>query len=352
MESLRLSDILSQAEIEALLNSLGGDNGGASAGSSAAGGNKGGGPGPSKQNPAGSKRMTKAPVVAYEIYDFRRPDKLSKDQLRTLQMLHETFARQVGSALSAQLRIPVAVEMISIEQVPYDEYLRSINQSVFAVMSLPPLNGQAVLEIEFGQVFAMVDRMLGGPGRPLNRGVLTDIERPLVKQVVEKMFGALKQAWESVVVVNPTIDGIETSAQFVTIAPPNDIVLTILFEVKLGELRTAMSLCIPYLVLKPITTKLSAQKWFASSGRKHSPASRRLLSTQIGNSNVECTIRLGKAKILFGEFMNLKVGDIVRLDQRTAHDLPFLVGDIAKFQGRPLLHGKRLVFSVSQPFQR
>ena len=298
------------------------------------------------------KRGNKQPVVAYEIYDFRRPDKLSKDQLRTLQMLHETFARQVGSSLSAQLRIPVGVEMISIEQVPYDEYLRSINQSVFAVMSLPPLNGQAVMEVEFSQVFAMVDRMLGGPGRPLNRGVLTDIERPLVKQILEKMFGALKQAWESVVVVNPTIDAIETSAQFVTIAPPNDIVLTILFEVKLGELRTAMSLCIPYLVLKPITAKLSAQKWFASSGRKHSPASRRLLSTQIGNSHVECSIRLGKAKILFGDFVNLKIGDILRLDQRTEHDLPFLVGDIAKFQGRTLLHGKRLVFSVSQLYQR
>ena len=302
--------------------------------------------------PANKPGPGKKTSVAFEIYDFRRPDKLSKDQLRTLQMLHETFARQAGSALSAALRTPVSIEMISLEQVPYDEYLRSINQSVFAVMSLPPLTGQAVLEIEFSQVFAMVDRMLGGPGKPLNRGVLTDIERPLVKQLIERMFGALKQAWESVVVVNPTIDAMETSAQFVTIAPPNDIVLTLLFEVKLGEQRTAMSLCIPYLVLKPITTKLSAQKWFASSGRKHSPATRKLLATQIGNSGVDCTIRLGKARMEFGDFINLKRGDIIRLDQRTEHDLTFLVGSVPKFHGRPLLHGKRLVFSISQPFKK
>lgn len=346
-----MSEILSQAEIEALLNSLnpegdaspapGGSGAGANAPRPAAGGS------PLSFAPA-SKPGSRA-AIAYEVYDFRRPDKFSKDQLRTLQMLHETFARLAGSGLSAYLRAPVNIDLISLEQVPYEEYLRSINQSVFTITSLPPLTGQAVLEIEFGLIFTMIDRMLGGPGKAINRTVLTDIERPLVRQIIERMFQALKSAWEGVVIVNPGVEGMETSSQFVQIAPPNDIVVTILFEVKVGQQRSAMSLCIPYLVLKPITTKLSAQKWFANSNRRNSAASRRQLSYQVNQSAVDCSVRLGKTKLRVREFLSLKPGDIVRLDQKTEHDLTLMVSDVPKFHGRPALQGKKLIFAVNQP---
>ena len=325
-----MADILTKAEIEALITSLGGN------GESVA-------PKVAAPLPAvGAKRQN------YEAYDFRRPDKLSKDQLRTLQMLHETFARQAASALSAQLRSSVSIEMISLEQVPYDEYMRSIASSVFAVTSLPPLAGQAVVELEFSLVFTMIDRMLGGPGRGVARTNLTDIERPLLRSLVERMLGSLKQAWEGVVVVNPTIDAVETSSQFVAVAPPNDIVLAILFEVKTGEARHAMSLCVPYLVIKPIAAKLSAQKWFASSGRKNSAQSRKLLAANLHATRVECTIRLGQARLDFRRFGELAVGDLLRLDQRTDADLTMLVGDVPKFAGKPVLSGKRIIFSVSE----
>lgn len=266
-------------------------------------------------------------------------------------MLHETFARLAGSGLSAYLRAPVNIDLISLEQVPYEEYLRSISQSVFTIMSLPPLTGQAVLEIEFGLVFTMIDRMLGGPGKGISRTVLTDIERPLVRQIIERMFQALKNAWEGVVIVNPGIEGMETSSQFVQIAPPNDIVVTILFEVKVGNQRSAMSLCIPYLVLKPITTKLSAQKWFASSSRRHSASSRRLLCHQVNQSTVDCSVRLGKSRIQVKDFLSLQPGDILRLDQKTENDLTMLVSNVPKFEGRPALRGKKLVFAVTDPIE-
>ncbi len=333
-----MSNILSQAEIEALLNSLsdGGAEGTTSGPAQATG---------VQLNNATSGRTGKG-MVAYEIYDFRRPDKFSKDQLRTLQMLHETFARMAGSGLSAYLRSQVQIDLISLEQVPYEEYLRSITQSVFTVMSLPPLTGQAVLEIEFSLIFTMIDRLLGGPGRAINRNVLTDIEKPLVRQALDRMFNALKVAWEGVVIVNPALEGMETSAQFVQIAPPNDIVVTILFEVKIGNQRGAMSLCIPYLLLKPITTKLSAQTWFVSNSRKHSPQSRRMLSEQVQQSHVECVVELGKAKLPFSAFLTLKPGDVLRLNQGTEHDIRFLVQGIPKFTGKPALKGKKLVFSI------
>lgn len=293
-------------------------------------------------------RLGRKAVAAFEYYDFRRPDKFSKEQLRTLQMLHETFARLAGSSLSAYLRSAVNIDLVSLEQVPYEEYLRSISQSVFTIMSLPPLTGQAVLEIEFGLVFTMIDRILGGPGKAISRNVLTDIERPLVRQMIERMFTALKSAWEGVVVVNPSIEGMETSSQFVQIAPPNDIVVTILFEVRIGSHRSAMSLCIPYLVLKPITTKLSAQKWFVSASRRHSPAHRRQLTHQVENTSVETTVRLGQARMRMRDFLALKQGDIVKLDQRTTKDLTMLVAEVPKFKGKPALQGKKIVFTVRQ----
>ncbi len=344
-----MSEILSQAEIEALLNSLTPEEDAAPQEAAAS-------------PPSGSARVAqpvgtsaigssqRAPGknnLTYEVYDFRRPDKFSKDQLRTLQMLHETFARLAASGMSAYLRAPVAIDLISLEQVPYEEYLRSISQSVFTIMSLPPLTGQAVLEIEFGLLFTMIDRMLGGPGRAINRSVLTDIERPLVKQMVERMFQALKSAWEGVVIVNPAIEGMETSAQFVQIAPPNDIVVTILFEVKIGTQRSAMSLCIPYLVLKPITAKLSAQKWFANSGHKQNPASRKMISSSLAQTKIDCSIQLGKANVDVRQFLGLKPGDVLVLDQPVENDLTMLVGSVPKFEGKPAQQGKKLVFTVN-----
>jgi flagellar motor switch protein FliM len=346
-----VSEILSQSEIEALLNSLTTEESGDSSAHTAAQA-----PSPAPMG-VGMQMFTPASIpgskgaVAYEVYDFRRPDKFSKDQLRTLQMLHETFARLAGSGLSAYLRTAVNIDLISLEQVPYEEYLRSINQSVFTIMSLPPLTGQAVLEIEFGLVFTMIDRLLGGPGRAIGRTVLTDIERPLVRQTIERMFTSLKSAWEGVVIVNPGIEGMETSAQFVQIAPPSDIVVTILFEVKVGQQRGAMSLCIPYLVLKPITTKLSAQKWFASGNRRQSPAHKRLLSYQVSQSTVDCAVRLGKVSVSINDFLKLRAGDVLKLDQKTEQDLTFLVSNVPKYGGKPALQGKKLVFSVNSAIE-
>ena len=342
-----MSDILSQSEIEQLLSSLSNEVGS----TPASNGTSVGAPPKRQADPLAGHRMSHSSTVAYELYDFRRPDKLSKDQLRTLGMLHDTFARATGSSISALTRSSINVEMISMEQIPYDEYLRSISASVFGIVSLPPLSGQVVVEMETSLIFALVDKMLGGPGRPIERNNLTEIEKPLVKSILERILGALKQAWEAVIVVTPTVDGLETSSQFVSVAPPNDIVLVILFEVKIGDVRTAMSLCIPYLVLKPITVKLSAQKWFASSGRRHNPQTRRLMTSQVTSSTMDLSVLLGKSTMKFEDFYQIKVGDVIKLDQDTQKDLTLLIGNVPKYKGRPMMNGRKYVFSITDPIQ-
>jgi flagellar motor switch protein FliM len=339
-------DILSPEEIEALLTSLATD----AAGDSAA---------EAEQEPQGAPSRTggarsfgahesKRSNVSFELYDFRRPDKLSKDQLRKLHMLHETFARATSSALASYIRAPVQVELISVEQVPYEEYLRSINQSVFSILSLSPLSGQAVLEMEFSLMFTMIDRVLGGPGKAISRTSLTDIELPLCRQLLERILGALKSAWDPVVIVNPDVEVIETSSQFVQIATPNDIAVTILFELKVGAQRGAMSLCIPYLVLKPITQKLGAQKWITTTHRKRTDETRGVLSRQICQTSVPCHVELGTARLSIGEFLNLHIGDVLRLDQNREQDLKMHVVNTPRFAGRPALRGNKVVFKVTE----
>lgn len=341
-----MSDILSQSEIEALLNSLAETQ---ATEASIMGPAAGGGSAASGMSPGLSLSASAKPrgAVAYEVYDFRRPDKFSKEQLRTMQMIHDTFARHAATALSAYLRSPVTIDLISLEQIPYEEYIRGVNNSVFTVMSMPPLAGQALMEIEFPVVFSMIDRLLGGPGRGIPRNVLTDIERPLVKNMIERVFGALKTAWEGLVIINPGIEQLETTSQFVQIAPPNDIVVVILFEIKVGSLRGAMSVCIPYLVLKPITQKLSAQKWFVSNARKNSNNSRRLLAHQVQQSYVNCSVVLGKSKVSIREFMSLQPGDVITLNQDPRDDMEFQVSKKTKFFGRPAVSGRRMVFSIT-----
>lgn len=330
-----MADSLTPDEVEALLSALS-DQEGDAANIEAA----------SSHSSEQKSRASRGPLD-YEAYDFRRPDKLSKDQLRTLQMLHETFARLTSSSFAAFLRTPVHVELISVEQVPYEEYLRSINQSVFTILGLAPLSGQAVLEIEFSLILSVIDRLLGGPGKSVERTSLTDIERPLATQIIQRALQVLKAAWEGVVIVNPAIEGIETSAQFVQIAPPGDICVMVLFEVKIGDQRGAMSLCVPYLVLKPVTAKLATQKWAASAGRKRGESHRRAIAGQISRTVLPCSVDLGKATLSMREFLRLQSGDVLTLHQRRDDDILFRVTGTPKMLGRPAKVGKKIAFQVT-----
>jgi flagellar motor switch protein FliM len=331
-------EILSQEEIEALLASL--------SGAEEAGGVPSAGVAPMSQ-PVGAAKTERRTPIAYEVYDFRRPDKFSKDQLRTMQMLHETFARLFSSTLSAYLRTPVHTDLISVEQIPYDEYIRAITNSVINIFSMQPLSGQALLEIEFDVIISMIDRLLGGPGIVVKRPqtALTDIERPLVENVVDRALGALRTAWEGIVGFTPVREGMETSAQFVQIVPPNDIVVAILFEIRVGETHGAMSLCIPYLLLKPVLSKLSAQRWFSGSKRTSSQHTA-LIAQQIQQTRVPLIAVLGSTRLMLRQILDLKEGDVVLLTRRTNEPIDVLVGNKVKFRARPGLRGKHVVVQI------
>jgi flagellar motor switch protein FliM len=347
-----LAEILSQAEIEALLSSLTGDGSDAT---------------PTSATPAASEAPSRSPLpaapasmpilgkpgmkgpVSYEAYDFRRPDKFAKDQLRTLQMLHETFARLFASSLSAYLRVPTHVDLVSVEQIPYDEYMRSLTSSIINVFSLAPLSGQAILEVEFNVILSMIDRLLGGPGSMVkNSSMLTDIEKALTESIINRALKDFHTAWEGIAQFTPKRETMETQSQFVQIVPPNDVVVSILFEIKLGELRGAMSICIPYLLLKPITSKLSAQRWFSSSVKKNTGKYAAVLARRLEQTAVTCTVRLGSTTFDVGELLNLKEGDVVTLDRRQNEEVEVLIDNRVKFRAIPGVRGKKLAIHINR----
>lgn len=306
-------------------------------------------------------RVSSSLPVAYEPYDFRRPDKLSKDHVRSLQMLHENFANYFTSSLAGYLRAPVEIELVSVEQVPYDEYMKTISASLLNILNVDALAGQAIFEVDFGILFSMIDRLLGGKGAAgkIIRD-LTDIEKVLSSHIIEMAMNDLKGAWETVLPLDFTVASMETSSQFVQIVPGNDTIVLVLFEVRIGEFQGAMSLCIPYLLIKPILTKLNAQRWFVSDRKKTVATHGQQLAERLNTTAVPCIARLGVSTLTVSDITTLEVGQVVPMRVCPAEDsspqtpkgrlgtVDVVVGGKVKFRGRTGLRGKNLAVQIEQ----
>lgn len=310
---------------------------------------------------AASRAYPVSAPISYELYDFRRPDKLSKEHMRSLQMLHENFSGYLTTSLSAYLRAQAQVVLVSVEQVAYDEYLKSISTSLLNILNVTALNGQAIFEIDFGILFSMMDRLLGGKGAAgqVHRD-LTDIEKILAGNMVDLALSDLKAAWETVLPLDFALAAMETSSQFVQIVPGNDTVVLILFEIRIGEFQGAMSLCIPYLLIKPILGKLNTQRWFVSDRKKASALHGRELAQRLNTTLVTCAARLGVASLTVADLVTLEVGQVLpmRVGPPANHPdgaqkerlgtVDLVVGEQVKFRGRTGLRGRKLAVQIEQ----
>lgn len=302
-------------------------------------------------------------LVSYEPYDFRRPDKLSKENLRSLQMLHESFANYFASSLAGYLRAQVDVEVVSVEQLRYDEYIKAISSSLLNVLNISPLNGQSIFEIDFGILFSMIDRLLGGSGHSVQIGRdLTDIEKVLSENIVHLALTDLRMSWENIQPLEIDVASMDTSTQFVQIVPGNDTVVLIIFEVQMGDIHGAMSMCIPYLLIKPILGKLSAQRWLTNANKKPSPLHSSGLAERLRTTSVPCTAVIGTVDMTVDAVADLAVGQILPMrlaSQSERHQtgdaaprqigaVDLMIGDQVKFRGKTGLRGKRLAVQIEQ----
>ncbi len=286
-----------------------------------------------------------------KIYDFKRPDKFSKDQIRTLYMLHEHFARLMNTYLSGSLRTIVHIDVASVDQLTYEEFIRSLpNPSVIGVFKMTPLKGNAILELNPNIVFSIIDRLFGGPGLPPAKNrALTDIEDTIIRRVINKTLECFQEAWKQVVAIEPKLEVIETNPQFTQIVPPNDMVVIITLHIKIGQAEGLVNLCIPYLVVEPIMSKLTTTYWVASAAAKNgSPEHSSVIQRKVEKTLIPMTIELGKAMVTVQELLGLTVDDVLQLDSKIADDLNIIVGQKEKFRGKPGLSGRKVAIQITE----
>lgn len=286
-----------------------------------------------------------------KVYDFKRPDKFSKDQIRTLYMLHENFARLLNTYLSANLRALVHINVASVDQLTYEEFIRSLpNPSVISIFQMKPLKGNAILEINPNIVFAIIDRMFGGLGLPPAKArALTDIEEAIVKRVINKALESFQDAWKQVVAIEPRLEVIETNPQFTQIVPPNDMVVIITLQAQIGQAEGLVNLCIPYLVLEPIMSKLTTTFWVASSISKlSSDENINALQRKLETTFIPLVIELGRITVSINELLDLSIGDVLQLETKVSDDLSVIIGHREKFKCSPGTANNKLAVQISK----
>jgi flagellar motor switch protein FliM len=283
-------------------------------------------------------------------YDFKRPDKFSKDQIRTLYMLHESFARLLNTYLSTHLRTMVSIEVASVEQLTYQEFVQSLaNPSVISVLAVPPLKGNIILEVNTEIAFAFIDRVFGGAGESgIKVRVLTEIEEAVMRRFIDTTVSHLKEAWMNVVEFFPTIEATESNPQFAQIVPPSDMVVIITIQMKLGDVEGMMNICIPYLVLEPIMPKLTTTFWVASSVSKDdNPQQVEILQRKIERTKIPFVVEMGSIHISIREFLTLGFGDVLQLDTKVDDVLRCRIGTKHKFYCRPGTSGKKMAVQIT-----
>lgn len=319
-----MGDILSQAEIDALLSAL-------------------------SSGEVTAEKLEEEEIRTVKVYDFKHPDRFSKDQTRTLQMLHDHFSRLFATSLSAFLRTIGEVRLVSVDQLSYNEFIRSIaNPTCVSLLRMKPLEGNALLEISPNLSFTIVDRLMGGAGKEMKKNrELTEIEQTLLKRVIERVNESLHEAWHNVVPIEPELDVMETNPQlFLQLYLPTEMVILMTFEVMIGENAGAMSLCIPYVVLEPVVQKLSSRSWFSAAKKALDADNRNLLQNRLKAVQLELCALLGGTKLTVRELLDLRAGDVVPLRTRTRDMIPILVGKRRRFMGKPGVKDKHRAVQV------
>jgi flagellar motor switch protein FliM len=285
-----------------------------------------------------------------KIYDFKRPDKFSKEQIRTVSIMHETFARLTTTALSAQLRSLVQVHVASVDQLTYEEFIRSIpNPTTLGVINMDPLKGSAILEVDPAITFAIIDRLFGGQGEgtKVTRD-LTDIEQTVMEGIIVRILGNMREAWSQVIDLRPRLGQIETNPQFAQIVPPSEMVVLVTLETKVGEVEGMMNFCIPYLTIEPIISKLSAQYWYSSVRRGATTENLNILRDRLATIAVPMVVEIGEMELTVRDVLSLTVGDVVRLPDAHINDkMALRVGDRKKFWCKPGQIGNKLAVQVT-----
>ncbi|WP_044893762.1 flagellar motor switch protein FliM [Bacillus alveayuensis] len=283
-----------------------------------------------------------------KVYDFKRALRFSKDQIRSLTRIHENFARLLTTFFSAQLRTYVQISVASADQIPYEEFIRSIpKMTILNIFEVPPLDGRILMEVNPNIAYAMLDRVMGGRGSSINKvDNLTEIETKIMSNLFEKAFSNLRDAWESVAEIDPVLTEFEVNPQFLQMVSPNDTVVVISLNTQVADSSGMINICIPHMVLEPIMPRLSVHYWMQTQQKERIPQEIEALEKRIKLAQLPIIAELGTSTITIQEFLQLGVGDVIQLDQTIQQPLIVKIGGIPKYIAQPGKVNKRLAVQI------
>lgn len=306
-----MAEILSQEEIDKLLNDL-------------------------SSGDYDAEELKNADEKTVAIYDFARPAKFSKDHLRTLVNIFEHYGRLLATNLPGYLRKSVQVEVMNSEAIIYSEFANALSNPVLlGIINFAPLKGNIIIEWAPNLGYAMIDRMLGGFGEPLEKiRDFSEIELSIIERVMINCISLLKEPWKNVSPVEPKLERIETNTQFAQIIAPSEMIAIVTLNIKIGDAEGLMNVCLPYITLEPVMDKLNTKYWFSTLS-EHDDGYEAAMESLLEKSNISVNAYLGKSTISVNDFVNLQKGDIIRLDRKIDEELDVYVGKIHKFKALP-----------------
>ncbi|MCR5374004.1 MAG: flagellar motor switch protein FliM [Lachnospiraceae bacterium] len=283
-------------------------------------------------------------------YDFARPAKFSKEHLRTLEIIFEHYGRLLSTTMPAYLRKTVQVEIMNSEAVTYSEFSNALsNPVILGIVDFAPLNGNVILELATNLGYAMVDRMLGGPGEPLERSrEFSEIELLIVERMLSIAIDLLREPWENVIDLSPRLERIETNSQFAQIISPSEMIAIVTINLKIGEVEGLMNICLPYLTLEDVMDKLNTKYWYSNTKTKKELQYKDNIEMLINHAPMPVKAVLGNSIISVDDFINLQVGDIIRLDSKADNELSVYVGNIEKFKALPGSSGDNYAVQITE----
>ncbi|MCI8788839.1 MAG: flagellar motor switch protein FliM [Lachnospiraceae bacterium] len=307
-----MADILSQAEIDALLSAM-------------------------SSGELDTDQMQQKNEKKVKIYDFSSPTKFSKEHLRTLEIIYEHYARLLSTNLPVYLRKNVQVSVVGSEAIKFNEFTNSLsNPIIMGVINFSPLNGSIIMELGTNLGYAMLDRMLGGSGLPLEKSRdFSEIEQTIIEKILVMFAQLQREPWKNVIDITPVLNHLETNPQFAQIIAPNEMVAIVTLNIKIGDVEGMMNLCLPFLTLEDIMDKLNTKYWYSTMQEQHDENYEMYIESLIRKVSVPVKAVLGTSTISVSDFTNLQVGDCIRLNSLVDQDMDVYVGNIKKFTALP-----------------
>ncbi|WP_301108971.1 flagellar motor switch protein FliM [Sporosarcina sp.] len=306
-------DVLSQNEIDALLSAL------------------------STGEMSAEEMKKEEETRKVRVYDFKRALRFSKDQIRSLTRIHENFARLLTTYFSAQLRTYIQINVVSVDQIPFEEFISSIpHMTLINIFDVSPLEGNILMEVNPNVAYSMLERLMGGFGSSSGKvDNMTEIETKILTNLFERSFDSLREAWSGLIDIDPYLAEMEVNPQFLQMISPNETVIVISFNIVIGESSGMINICIPHIVLEPIIPNLSVSYWMQTNKKEPTPEQSVLLEKRVKKASLPIIAELGKGEISIEDFLYLQMGDVISLNTKIEEPLTIRVGDTPKFTAQP-----------------